>query len=52
MTNKAAFINENDNDSHLDLQLLFENKDYYNYERGVINLMNVLLITFYCKIQA
>ena len=23
MTNKVAFMNENDNDSHLDLQLLF-----------------------------
>ena len=25
MTNKVAFMNENDNDSHLDLQLVFEN---------------------------
>ena len=31
MTNKVASINENDNDSHLDLQVKIE-KNYFNIE--------------------
>ena len=55
MTNKVAFINENDNDSHLDLQLLF-NKNINNSllkSRLIIQMFFLLIIiAFYCKKQS
>ncbi len=55
MTNKVAFINENDNDSHLDLQLLF-NKNINNSllkNKLIIQMFFLLLIiAFYRKKQS
>ena len=32
MTNKVAFMNENDNDSHLDLQVFFQKNFFIDIE--------------------
>jgi hypothetical protein len=36
MTNKVAFMNENDNDSHLDLQVVFQINLFIDLERSII----------------
>jgi hypothetical protein len=54
MTNKVAFMNENDNDYHLDLQLFFKKyilfiaKAFSNKKLGGV----FLLIAFYCKVKS
>ena len=36
MTNKVAFMNENDNDSHLDLQVVFQINLFIDLEISII----------------
>jgi hypothetical protein len=53
MTNKVAFMNENDNDSHLDLQLFFLiilNKYFFNDLNVYLVRSWKLFISFDCKI--
>ena len=53
MTNKVAFMNENDNDSHLDLQLLFYiilDKYFFNDLVACLGRSWKLFISFDCKI--
>ena len=55
MTNKVAFINENDNDSHLDLQVKIEKKLFQHLIdtnlRTNIYMELALFITFYGKVK-
>ena len=36
MTNKAAFMNENDNDYHLDLQVVFQINLFIDLVRSIV----------------
>ena len=39
MTNKVAFMNENDNDSHLDLQVVFQINLFIDLDRPKTDLL-------------